>query len=700
MTRGTHRTLIPLSLGNLATWPTPDATVFPVQTRELYEIRRRAVEMYASGYSYQKIKEETGTGEHEVRRLVKRCVVGAPDGQIFGFHALVPNVRLAAYVRTSPVNRFIGSGKGGCAGALTQLFSKHPQVKDLIDRVYLGGDVKQQLPEQQIPIRSLWKRFKKELSLAGLTDYDWPFNTHDCGYRALSEYCKKLRFSDFQRAALPRAGEEAKRRGGTNTGISSLISALRPFTYTQLDFHKVDAATVITIDNDYGVTQSIVVSRWYIGFLVDEYSGAVLGAYVALEMTPSGDATLEIIESALRPADGVRNFWRTKPTGDGKFLIHELMPELEYHAFSVLKVDNAWSNAATEVVNNIMDVVGCAVNFGPVRAWWRRSLIERIFKKLTNEVSQRLPSTHGSGPGDSRVAGPHDQAIKYKFRISDLVSAIYEAIKLHNVQSGQGLQYSAPREVLQAALDRANSGYIPQPLPKSTQQSMWLLMHVEEVTVRGSLDRNERPFFINDRWRYSNELLANSPWLIGETIVIYVDRRKCSTVYATVKKTGQPLGLMYPPQKWANTNLSWRDRKLINRAGQSRMNHEEPHDPLDQIKTQKYKEAMERPKSKRKHSSKAALDLARLHVQEAAATPVEHVEKDLNGAVQPVNKTILTRKAEQTRYSPSSIAIERSSIETDNVAKATDNDTAAAPVKRDPFGLDDIPEISFVKRIK
>lgn len=37
----------------------------------------------------------------------------------------------------------------------------------------------------------------------------------------------------------------------------------------------------------------------------------------------------------------------------------------------------------------MIDTVGCAVNFGPVRAWWRRSLIERIFGELTRKGLQR-----------------------------------------------------------------------------------------------------------------------------------------------------------------------------------------------------------------------------------------------------------------------------------------------------------------------
>src|SRR5471032_3315513 len=137
-----------------------------------------------------------------------------------------------------------------------------------------------------------------------------------------------------------------------------------------------------------------------------------------------------------------------------------------------------------------MDTIGCAVNFGPVRAWWRRHLVERIFEKLTQRGLQRLPSTHGKGPGDPRSRDPNAKAIKFRIMLTDLISVIYDCIREHNTQENEGLQWASPLQTVQAALNHPASGLILQPLPMLTQRSLWLTMHIEESTVRANLDRN------------------------------------------------------------------------------------------------------------------------------------------------------------------------------------------------------------------
>ncbi|MFC0134388.1 hypothetical protein CR105_26335 [Massilia eurypsychrophila] len=165
-----------------------------------------------------------------------------------------------------------------------------------------------------------------------------------------------------------------------------LLQSIRPYSAVQLDFHKVDSATVIVLKNDHGVEFEVPLSRWHFGLMVEEKFGAALGFCVALELTPSGDSTLEVVSNALssQPHD-LADVIAASP---GNVLINQLMPELAYQGFSILKVDNGWSNAAHEVVNNIISTVGCAINFGPTRAWWRRNRFCRISEhRRGNRVS-------------------------------------------------------------------------------------------------------------------------------------------------------------------------------------------------------------------------------------------------------------------------------------------------------------------------
>lgn len=666
MTLGARRRIIPLAARRLELWPRPDEFALSEEVLLRYRPRFQAITQYVAGSPFETIRKKTGLGEDEVQRLAKRCVTAHPDGDIYGFRALLPRTRIKKdYERIAVVEHAKGGGHGGCAGALEQLLVRFPDVRAKVHQLFFDEHSKDILPEARVPITALHRTFKTTLRNLGLTDYDWPFNTENCGYRALCTYCENLQLTEAQHAALSRSGTEAARRSAVGTGKKTLIPDLRHFSFAQLDFHKVDAASVIVLRNDFGVELEVPVSRWHVGLLVEEHGAIVLGCYVALERTPSADSTLEVLDSALRPeeVDDAAGDNSVRVTRE-KVLLRELMPEFNYQCFAALKVDNAWSNAAHEVVNNVMDTVGCAVNFGPVRAWWRRHLIERIFEKLTQRGLQRLPSTHGKGPGDPRSRDPNAKAIKFRILLSDLIGIIHSCIREHNTEGNEGLEWASPLQTARAALDHPSSGLILQPLPSLTQRSLWLTMHIEEVTVRGSVERNERPYFVTDRCRYTNDKLAHSPWLIGKNLLIYVDRRRCKTVYATIKETGERLGLMIPPARWAKSNCTWRDRKLFNRSGMAARLGSDTEDPVEIMKRDKAEVLQKRAKSQRNRSSKDALDLARL----------------------------VMAKSDRVRDSP------ESDRESDAEFQHLGSQHAPSRTKSDPFGLSIIPKIGTVKR--
>jgi hypothetical protein len=351
-------------------------------------------------------------------------------------------------------------------------------------------------------------------------------------------------------------------------------------TSCQLDFHKVDAASIIFLETSEGERIPVPVARWHIGLLVEERWGLVLGAWIALELNPSADSVLEVVEASLRPIDSSKDGSFCILTVDGKVFPNQVMPELAYQCFSVLKMDNAWSNAATEVVDNIIQTVGCAVNFGPVRAWWRRSVVERIFGQLTRRGLQRLPSTLGSGPKDPIRNDPVGQAIKFKITIKDLIDVVHGCIREHNETRSEGVSFASPMSALVNSLDRPASGVFLQPLPKLAQSDLKLMTHKQIATVRGNLKKHERPYVNLGRWRYSNPELAASYHLIGRDLILYCDRRDVQVVRATVRDTGEQLGALNAPQKWAHLHISWRERAALNNAGLTLRQRENGQSPL------------------------------------------------------------------------------------------------------------------------
>lgn len=612
-----RRSLIPHAFSDWSQWPAPDQEVLTDEALAIYVRRKRAVQMYAEGADHVQITAATSISRKQIFYFVKRCMFAAEDGTIAGFRALLASKRLRGYERSKPIIHDLGEGPGGCAGALGQLFARFPEVERHVRSRYLGtcGRGAQVV---RISYTELHGEFLDQLRLLGFTAQDWPFNTKNCGYKSLRSFCIGLLNEHPTQWMLARAGKEAVRRHGVGSGQRSVFPQLRGYGACQLDFHKVDAASVMILETDDGARLPVPVARWHIGFLIEERWNLVLGAFVALEATPSGDSVLEVVESALRPpvegADGAQ----CRLTADGKVFPQQLMPEIAFQGFSVLKMDNAWSNAATEVVDNIIRTVGCAVNFGPVKAWWRRHPIERIFGKLTERGLKRLPSTFGTGPGDSRRDKPFEQAVKFEITIRDLTDVIHACIREHNEAGNEGTTYASPMGALQHELKRHDSGVFLQPLPLEAQRNLKLLSHMEVVTVRGNRSKNVRPYVTLGRWRYTNSVLAGAYDLINRKLVVYCDRRNVQVAEATVLDTGEQLGPLMPPLNKQGQRMSWRTRVLMHQAGLSQRLHANGTSVAARWCEAKADELRERNKlaRNRKRASKEALVLSKVQSDE------------------------------------------------------------------------------------
>ncbi|MDX2218211.1 MAG: hypothetical protein SF172_04245 [Burkholderiales bacterium] len=615
-----RRQLIPLQFSDLSTWPDIETSTMDASARDKYHRRKRAVEQYAAGVSFADIRSETGVAPAEVFRLLKRCVTSDGTGGILGFTALYFGLAIKPYTRRAPVIRQIGDGPGGCAGALTQLFEAYPDVEDYVIGLFLKLS-KELIHEARISYRNLQKEFLKKLKSLGFTDNDWPFNTKNLGYKSLRQYCFDLRKREGSRWVAVRLGHEASRRSNVGMPHRKLISPARPFSIVQLDYHKVDAASIIVLVNEHGDEIEVPVPRWYFGLLVEESKHLILGVYISLEIEPSADCCLETVYSGLFPAEFGPNDPEVRFLPDKKLLPGHLIPKLAGQCWSLMKVDNAWANLAGEALDSIISTVGCAINFGPVRAWWARPIVERIFKDLTHLGLQRLASTHGTGPSDTRVDDPLGKAIKFRILLSDLTAIICKCVRDFNEMPTEGLQYSSPLSATQAALDRSGSGLIPLKLPRPVQQQPMLLWHEEVCTVRGDVEKHVRPHISVGRCRYNNAELATSPWLIGKKVRVFLDRRDARNARAVELESGKPLGELLPEKKWANSAISWRDRKLLIRGGLFKRASQLPDDPVVETGRIKKQELMQSRKHRRSKmtASKVGLEIARIERNKSKA---------------------------------------------------------------------------------
>ncbi|GJI93639.1 hypothetical protein RugamoR57_03570 [Duganella caerulea] len=653
MRRGQIRTIIPPAYNDLSQWPTPDINHLDDAGRRGFVSRRQAVEGYASGLPYEDIESMTGKRRSEVKRLVYRCLALSPTGQIQGFWALLPGWRVQSYTRSKAVQHTKGSGPGGCSGALGALFDKYPEIETMVKDLYVGKRTGDALPEARRKIREIHDELKAQLRALGFTEAQWPFNTKNCGYKSLAGYLDRFRNENARATVAARSGVEAARRQCVGNGRTPLIPVLRPFSFVQLDYHKVDAASVIILKNDASAEFEVPLARWQFGLIAEELSGAVTGFCIVLALNPSGDDALEVIQHAILPSPETD---RDVHLAEGNnVVVSQLIPELKHQCFAVLRVDNAWANAANLVCNNIISTVGCTINFGPAYSWWRRSLIERIFGELTRRGLQRLPSTFGTGPSDTRRDDPTGAATTFRIELNELIRLFKRCIRDYNQRPSEGLQFISPIRRLELALQAPASGLFPQPLPLAVQKFCPLMMHMEEVTVKGNRDKGVLPYFNLARHRHTNETLASTYRLLGKRLIVYVDKQLARRVFAVVKETGEQLGEMKLSGAWATSSASWRTRQLITNAGMSASYHRDTEDPMKLQRKEKEAQLAKKGKSGRQGDSRTALDVER------------------------------TRRQEQKHATPASPP-----------PKAV---TPSQPVRvADPLGLNSLPDITFVVR--
>lgn len=555
----------------MSAWPNVDLSVFCQEIRSVAENRVRAVRLYEQGTSLASIAEVTGLRRQQVARFLERSQTMAPDGRIFGYRALIPGTHIKQYTRFAPINHARGDRSGGYAGAFGQLLESYPGLEKFIIDEFMPSTSKKKEQHARITIEQLHGKVITWLEERGLKKEDWPLNTQNEGLETLRRYCNELLTKDEMRWTKARAGTNAVMRSSIGRGIPQVFTPLRPFTAVQLDFHKVDAASIITITNSFGVDIDVVLPRWHVGLLIEERLQLILGAVIALEKTPSSDSVLETIECALVPAlDQVTECGMAIGIG-GKVFPNQVLEQLRAQGFSILRMDNGWSNTAIDVVDNVIDVIGCAVNFGPVRAWWSRDAIERVFGQLTRAALQCSPSTYGSGPADTSRNKPEETAVRLQIRLSNLVSALGRVIAGHNNDRTEALSMGGPLPSLIAAMNSSSGLFMRTPVLDADQESSavssLVMYKTIRAVVRGNKKKGVRPYVKIGRWRYTNPRIASDFSLIGSTLNCYCSIRDARLVRAVSLSSGEDLGRLVPPARWANTRISFRMRALTYRAG-------------------------------------------------------------------------------------------------------------------------------------
>ncbi len=594
--RGRPRSLLPKGYGNPEAWRRPDVDRMEPADKLYFERVLDALTRYARGESFQEIEEHTDFKEGGARYLLKRFGMRAKDGTPLGLFAFVKKgAHAKPYDRKAPVRHVSDQQMGGAAGAFHQMLKENEDIQDYIDGELANQTRPGRPTELKVPYKAIHEGMLALLRTKGYEEEGkYPFGWGKLGYDALLAYCDVREATLMGEQASYRHGKEAARRGNMRLDVPRLLEAKRCLTFMQLDFHKVDADSVIVFKNAYGKDFRLRVQRWHFGLMVDELGG-INGVAVVLKPSPDTNDVLEVMDSSIRDWSVTEGDIRytLAPTGD--IVIQAFLPGVPPLGFSVLRMDNAMYNQAIDAIHNIIDVFGCAIHFGPPRAWYVRACIERIFGTLTRRGLQRMASSLGANPTDVRRDDSAEKAAAFEIKVSDLIGIIFAEIRHFNITPSKRLQGSSPLEVVTAALDKRLANNAPwQVLPQYEGRDWRLFAHVEVIPARGNRAKNKKPEV--EKWGiiYTNDKLERRFDLIGEPLEIVIDRRDKSRAEATVLKGREPLGALRVTGPARHIQSSPEYYRLLERMGvKGRFNA-----PVENAVNQ-FKDSRQKPKRKR-----------------------------------------------------------------------------------------------------
>ncbi|GGB52852.1 hypothetical protein [Fictibacillus barbaricus] len=578
---------------DLHTWKEVDPMALNEKDKKVYEKRRMAINLFFSRKnSLDEISKRSGISVSEIYRLAERCLLLDENGVSFGYRALIPKKRLAAYKRKE-LPTGIESKK---TGAFSKLLDQYPILEDTIERALWGKD-RRSVVDKHINVKYLHKKFVNICKELGLTGNDYPFTSEDFGKRSLERYVIKLQHKHFSRGAARFGKDAGNHANKTGVGFKSHIS-VRPYQRVQLDGHRIDTLFSIKFMTPDGLEITKITNRIWILAIIDEDTRMILGYHISLNKEYNKSDVLHCIKNAIVNS-------RPKTFS---------IPGLSYHSsagfptwedkgpewavWEEILFDNAKSHLSKEVEACLKDIVGCSVNPGAVNSPERRPLIENFFRLLEENGFHRLPSTTGSHPKDPVRKDPEMQAVKYEVTEHEIRQLAEVLIANYNGTPHTSLYNLSPLEVYQQRLEQ---GVMIRTIPDERRSLTAFFTEKISRTIKGNLKIGKRPYINFEGAQYRGDLLSRAGDLIGQTLTLHVNTEDLRVIKAFLPD-GSELGLLQVAGKWRLRKHTLALRKTINRLKNKKMLHfTSEDDPIE-----KYGEYL-REKAKSKKSSRNKL---------------------------------------------------------------------------------------------
>jgi putative transposase len=401
-------------------WPDVCIEALPDIHRETFAVKKKALILYFTDVSVRSICQLTGVSRTALSKMAKRCQELADDGQILGFRALIPYVRLQPYARRSASTLKLSGAHGGCSGELQATLAKIDGAeKRLVG--YIKQDAKVAgIPEKKLRPKDLHRIYLKFLKANGVKEPDWPFNTKYLGIRSIQKYMVEVLARNFSTAVSKREEKDARAHLSVGKSREPILHFEEPYDAVEIDAYRIENHTCVTFRTPEDTFAELLLERMWLIAAVDRSSSAVL----AYRMVYRTEVTADDVAAVIR--DAITKRWEPQPL---------LFPGLKYPpkggvpngvipraygaVWSVTMLDGALAHLAEKIHDRVRKAIGFVINWGPGGHFERRPNVERTFKQLGQDLYRRLPSTTGSHPHNGRADDAEQKAVLYKIKAVD-----------------------------------------------------------------------------------------------------------------------------------------------------------------------------------------------------------------------------------------------------------------------------------------
>jgi hypothetical protein len=229
---------------------------------------------------------------------------------------------------------------------------------------------------------------------------------------------------------------------------------------------------------------------------------------------------------------------------------------------AVLLFDNALSHLAEEVSDRARKRLGCAISYGAVGRFERRSHVEGTFSDVERSGFMKLISTTGTGPGDYRRKKPEIGAVKMKTETEDCEELIETVLAGHNARDGSRNFGLSPNKEIDRVMSDKNLAFIRPRLPSLLPTEVPLSWLILELPVHGNKPTGVRPHINYLRVQYTNPELADSWPLVGTKLRVCIPTSNIRFLKA-FDLNGVWVGELKAQGKWGRFDHSLQARELI-----------------------------------------------------------------------------------------------------------------------------------------